>query len=184
MEILADKGNVIYAYIDNMQEAEKTLVEEFSSTIITIAKDDKVQSYRLVGYENRLLADEDFNNDTIDAGEVGAGHTVTALYKIIPMGVKSKYTTNIDDLKYQSNQINNSKEIAIVKVHYKLPKEDTSIPFEQGVIYADDSNTQTLENFKFASSVAKFGMNLSGSKHTHDLKASEIISIASNTKTK
>lgn len=191
MEILADKGNGNFAYMDNMQEAEKTLAGEFSSTMFTIAKDvkiqnefkpPKVQSYRLVEYKNRQLANEDFNNDTFDVGEVGADCTVTALYEIIPIGVKNKYTTNIDDLKCQSNQINNSKEIANVKVPYKLPIEDTSFPFEQAVIYADDSNTQTPENVKFTSSVTTFGKYLSGSKYTPDLNVSEIISIASNAK--
>src|SRR5690606_18350706 len=109
MEILASKGNGNYAYIDTMQEAQRILGTEFGGTMYTIAKDVKlqlefnptqVQAYRLIGYENRLLNDEDFKDDTKDAGELGSGHTVTALYEIIPTGVQSKYLKDIDSLKY------------------------------------------------------------------------------------
>nr|HPK86009.1 DUF3520 domain-containing protein [Bacteroidales bacterium] len=112
MEIIADKGNGNYAYIDNIQEARRILVQEFGGTLFTIAKDVKfqiefnpeyVKAYRLVGYENRLLADQDFNDDTKDAGEMGAGHTVTALYEIIPAGSEETGLPTIDPLRYQSN---------------------------------------------------------------------------------
>ena len=110
MEIIADKGNGNYAYIDNIQEARRVLVQEFGGTLFTIAKDVKfqiefnpayVKSYRLVGYENRLLADEDFNDDTKDAGEMGAGHTVTALYEIVPAGSDETGLPIVDPLRYQ-----------------------------------------------------------------------------------
>lgn len=113
MQTLAEKGNGNHAYIDNLQEANRVLVNEFGATLHTVAKDVKlqvefnpaqVQAYRLIGYESRLLADEDFNNDTKDAGEMGAGHTVTAFYEVIPTGVKSDFAGKIDDLKYQKNK--------------------------------------------------------------------------------
>ena len=113
MEIIADKGNGNYAYIDNIQEARRVLVQEFGGTLFTIAKDVKfqvefnpayVKSYRLVGYENRLLADEDFNDDTKDAGEMGAGHTVTALYEIVPAGSDETGLPIVDPLRYQTGR--------------------------------------------------------------------------------
>lgn len=112
-QALAEKGNGNHAYIDNLQEANRVLVGEFGATLHTVAKDVKlqvefnpaqVQAYRLVGYESRLLKDEDFNNDAKDAGELGAGHTVTAFYEVIPVGVKNDYVGKIDDLKYQKKQ--------------------------------------------------------------------------------
>ncbi|MEQ9415232.1 MAG: von Willebrand factor type A domain-containing protein, partial [Cyclobacteriaceae bacterium] len=138
MEILADKGNGNYAYIDNILEAQKVLVNEFGGTLFTIAKDvklqvefnpAKVQAYRLIGYENRVLRNEDFNNDKKDAGDLGSGHTVTALYEIIPVGVESEFY-KIDELKYQ-NLVNNSfattsKELLTVKFRYKDPSENES----------------------------------------------------------
>ncbi len=126
METLADKGNGNYAYIDNILEAKKVLVTEFGGTLFTIAKDVKiqvefnpnvVQAYRLIGYENRKLNDEDFNDDKKDAGELGSGHTVTALYEIIPVGVKSNFTKEVDDLKYQSQTITgDTDELLTVRI--------------------------------------------------------------------
>lgn len=190
LETLADKGNGNYAYIDNIQEAEKTLVEEFGGTMFTIAKDVKIQiefnpshvkAYRLVGYENRLLAAEDFNDDTKDAGEVGAGHTVTALYEVVPSGVESDEIKSVDDLKYSKTRIESS-ELATVKVRYKLPKEDTSVPFS--VTVQNDAMEFNLasENLKFASSVAMFGMLLSESDYLRDTQFDDVISLAKDSR--
>ena len=140
MQILAQKGNGNHAYIDNIQEANKVLVNEFGSTMYAVAKDvklqvefnpAKVQSYRLVGYETRILNDEDFNDDTKDAGEMGAGHTVTALYEIIPTGISGNIPGSIDPLKYQTEtnmntQTSNSSELLTVKLRYKTPEEEKS----------------------------------------------------------
>jgi Ca-activated chloride channel family protein len=174
METLADKGNGNYAYIDNIYEAKKTLVSEFGGTMYTIAKDvklqlefnpSKVKAYRLVGYENRLLADEDFNDDTKDAGEMGAGHTVTALYEIIPVGVESEFLPDVDELKYQSNKIKNSKDIVNVKVRYKQPLGNKSVKFEVPVKSTKANLNETSDNFRFSASVALFGMLLRDSKY-------------------
>jgi Ca-activated chloride channel homolog len=150
MEILADKGNGNYAYIDNIQEAKKTLVNEMLGTLYTVAKDVKiqiefnpalVQAYRLIGYENRLLAKEDFNNDLKDAGEVGAGHQVTAIYEIIPVGVNTNYVGSVDQLKYTKEEktetnvySTNSNELLNVKCRYKLPESNTSVKFEAPIL--------------------------------------------------
>lgn len=177
MEQLADKGNGNYAYIDTLAEARKTLVEQVGGTLVTIAKDVKlqvefnpalVQAYRLIGYENRLLAKEDFNNDKVDAGEIGSGHTVTALYEIVPMGEKMKETPGVDSLKYQATKavavgderVPVSKELLTVKIRYKEPAGDVSsnleFPlFDRGAQFAEASS-----DFKFASAVAAFGMVL------------------------
>ncbi len=191
LETLADKGNGNYAYIDNIQEAEKTLVEEFGGTLFTVAKDVKiqiefnpsaVQAYRLVGYENRLLNDEDFKDDTKDAGEIGSGHTVTALYEMIPAGVESEYLKDIDELKYQNTQTLNLQEIANVKVRYKKPDEDKSIPFEQAVTVTNVALDETTEDFRFAASVAMFGMLLTESDYLQDANFKDIIELAQNSK--
>ena len=140
MQVLAEKGNGNHAYIDNLQEANRVLVNEFGATMHTVAKDVKlqiefnpsqVQAYRLIGYESRLLKDEDFNNDAKDAGEMGAGHTVTAFYEVVPAGIKSDFTGKVDDLKYQKTKpapavTNNSKELLTVKLRYKAPDGNTS----------------------------------------------------------
>jgi Ca-activated chloride channel family protein len=139
MQQLADKGNGNHSYIDNINEAKKVLVSEFGSTLFTIAKDvkiqvefnpAKVQAYRLVGYENRMLAAEDFNDDAKDAGELGSGHTVTALYEIIPVGVKDDFSKSVDPLKYQLNDsriiATGGNEIMTIKLRYKKPDEDVS----------------------------------------------------------
>ena len=121
LQILAEKGNGNHAYIDNIQEANKVLVNEFGSTMYTVAKDVKIQvefnpayvnAYRLIGYESRLLNKEDFNDDTKDAGELGSGHTVTALYEIIPVGIKNNFG-GVDDLKYQKTSATNSDETKV-----------------------------------------------------------------------
>lgn len=191
MEVLADKGNGNYAYIDNMQEANRMFTKEFGGTLFTVAKDVKLQvefnpavveAYRLIGYENRLLNNEDFKDDKKDAGEMGSGHTVTALYEIIPRGVKSPFVKDVDSLKYQSlkptNQALDAKEMATVKTRYKLPDGDTSIPFEVVVPYAKKSMNKASESLRFASSVAMFGMLLRSSEYMGNLTKDMIISQA------
>ncbi len=175
MEQLADKGNGNYAYIDALSEARKVLVKEMGGTLQTIAKDVKIQvefnphkvaAYRLIGYENRLLHDEDFNNDKKDAGEIGAGHTVTALYDVVPVGVAQELA-GVDPLKYQKvesrptpNPATASNELLTVKLRYKAPDGDTSqllsVPVtDDGKNFADRS-----DDFRFAAAVAGFGMRL------------------------
>jgi Ca-activated chloride channel family protein len=137
MQQLADKGNGNHNYIDNLNEAKKVLVNEFGGTIFTIAKDVKLQIefnpslvnvYRLIGYENRMLANEDFNDDKKDAGELGAGHTVTALYEIIPVGINDTLIGKVDDLKYQRKKevSYNGNELMNIKLRYKEPESETS----------------------------------------------------------
>ncbi|MDK2771085.1 MAG: von Willebrand factor type A domain-containing protein [Flavobacterium sp.] len=175
METLADKGNGNYAYIDNIQEANRFLGKEFKGSMFAIAKDVKiqiefnpkhVQSYRLIGYENRKLRPEDFKNDAIDACELGSGHTVTALYEIIPVGVKSNYLKEVDGLKYSnvSTNQNFSEELATIKFRYKKPDGEKSI--EMVEIIKDNSvlMAKTSDDFKFSSAVAWFGLKLRDSK--------------------
>ncbi len=177
LEQLADKGNGNYACIDTLDEARKVLVQEMGGTLVTIAKDVKIQvefnpnavaAYRLIGYENRLLAAEDFNDDTKDAGEIGAGHTVTALYEIVPVGVEIDLP-NVDELKYQrpSDPVRGpaSDELLTLKLRYKQPDGDTSkllvFPItDDGADYAAAS-----DDFKFAAAVAGYGMLLRDSPH-------------------
>ncbi|MBC8053632.1 MAG: von Willebrand factor type A domain-containing protein [Sphingobacteriaceae bacterium] len=190
METIANKGNGNYAYIDNLTEARKVLVNEFGGTLFTIAKDvklqiefnpTKVQSYRLIGYENRLLNKEDFNNDKKDAGDLGSGHTVTALYEIIPTGVKSKFNESVDDLKYQSNAAiskSGGDELFTVKLRYKQPDHGSSKLIEKAV---KDSNTDwenTSGDFRFAASVAAYGMLLRNSEFLQDTSYDKVIAWA------
>ncbi len=193
LEILADKGNGNHAYIDTMQEAQKVLGKEFGGTLYTIAKDvkiqvefnpSKVQGYRLIGYENRLLADEDFVDDTKDAGELGSGHTVTALYEIIPVGVKSEYLKKVPDLKYTNAQVNKEygDELVTVKFRYKKPQEEKSI--EMIHVLATKKNIVVSQDFYFAASVAWFAMKLRNSKYCKKDKLSEIIALAEANKEK
>ena len=190
MEILADKGNGNYAYIDNISEARKVLINEFGGTLFTVAKDvklqiefnpDKVQAYRLIGYENRLLEDKDFNDDRKDAGEMGAGHTVTALYEVIPTGIKSSFAGSVDDLKYQENKKNRngSKEMLTVKLRYKAPDGNSSKLMQEAVIDRSAPFESTSDNFKFAASVAEFGMLLRGSDFKQGASFDHLIRTAS-----
>ncbi|NEP82485.1 MAG: VWA domain-containing protein, partial [Okeania sp. SIO3B3] len=179
MEQLANKGNGNYAYIDNLLEAKKVLVTEMGGTLLTIAKDvkiqvefnpAKVQAYRLIGYENRLLRSQDFNDDTKDAGELGAGHSVTALYEIIPVGVESNVNLpGVDELRYQDNQVDqaayNSDELMLVKLRYKKPKGTTSELIKQPVVYGGVSLDDASNDFKFAAAVAEYGMILRDSEY-------------------
>jgi Ca-activated chloride channel homolog len=177
LEKLADKGNGNYAYIDGIAEARKVLVEQAGSTLVTIAKDVKiqvefnpkqVQAYRLIGYENRLLRSEDFNDDKKDAGEIGAGHSVTALYEIVPVGVASP-AGKVDALKYQTPAENgaaaDSGELVTLKLRFKRPNADNSELVSLPVKDAETPFAKTSESFRFAASVAAFGMVLRGSPH-------------------
>ena len=188
MQVLAEKGNGNHAYIDNLQEANKILVSEFGGTVYTVAKDVKLQvefnpayaqAYRLIGYESRVLRDEDFNDDTKDAGEMGAGHTVTALYEVVPVGVKFESGGNVDPLKYQtpeSRHSSGSKELLTVKMRYKLPDEDVSSKIELPLI--DDKSGNVSEDFYFASAVAMFGQVVRKSQYKGDGTYDKVIILA------
>ena len=192
MEIIADKGNGNYAYIDNIMEAKKILVNEFGGTLFTIAKDVKIQiefnpavvkSYRLIGYENRLLNDEDFEDDKKDAGELGAGHTVTALYEITLAGdhARQKHA-----LKYQTASLNNKAnvgdEIATVKFRYKKPDGHKSILLEEIIPYAGNNNREVSDNFRFSAAVAGFGMMLRNSGFKGKCSYPMLINLAQGSK--
>lgn len=191
LETLADKGNGNYAYIDTMQEANKTFGKEFAGTMYTIAKDvkiqvefnpQKVQAYRLIGYENRLLKAEDFKNDKKDAGELGSGHTVTAMYEIVPTGVKSKYLKNIDTLKYTNSITENNfkEELLTVKFRYKKPDGNKSIEIVEVIKDETSDFVATSEDFKFTTAVALFGMKLRKSKFTNKASYEEVVLLANN----
>ncbi len=200
MEIIADKGNGNYAYIDNIQEARRVLVQEFGGTLFTIAKDVKfqvefnpayVKGYRLVGYENRLLADQDFNDDTKDAGEMGAGHTVTALYEIIPAGSEEPVFPAVDPLRYQGkgesrldDEMRPSlkdvpRELCNIKLRYKDPDSLTSKLFSKTVGTDIKKAGETTDRYRFSAAVASFGMILRNSKYRGTATIDEVISLAS-----
>ncbi|NLR78504.1 YfbK domain-containing protein [Chitinophaga eiseniae] len=170
MELLADKGNGNYAYIDNFEEARRTFVTEFGGTLFTVAKDVKlqvefnpsfVQAYRLVGYENRILQNEDFNNDKKDAGDMGVGHTVTALYELIPTSKKGESVNWVDPLKYQRGKIvGNQKEVLTVKLRYKEPAAAKSQLMEKVLPYDNQEIGAAPEDFRMATAVAAFGQLL------------------------
>ncbi len=194
MELLADKGNGNYDYIDNVQEAQKTLVSEFGGTLFTIAKDvksqiefnpSKVQGYRLIGYENRLLNNEDFKDDKKDAGDMGSGHVVTILYEIIPKGFNSEYMREANELKYQrpaKTEATYSNEFATIKFRYKKPDENHSK--EMVHIIPDNTNSiaSASENTRFATSVAMFGMLLTHSKYKGTCSYNDVITMASGSR--
>jgi Ca-activated chloride channel family protein len=195
LEQLADRGNGAYAYIDSAREARRVLAEQVNGTLATIAKDVKVQvefnparvqAYRLIGYENRQLKKEDFNNDRIDAGEIGAGHTVTALYEVIPVGVDWKPESTVDALKYQRpvgsplaraaaaglagdeshpRALPTSNELLTVKIRYKAPEGDASRLLEFPLTDRGEAFADASTDFKFAAAVAGFGMVLRDSPH-------------------
>lgn len=190
MEILADKGNGNYAYIDNITEAKKVLVNEFGGTLFTIAKDvklqlefnpTKVKAYRLIGYENRMLKNEDFNNDKKDAGDLGSGHTVTALYEIIPVGVESEFFT-VDPLKYQTTKIDpaaaRSKELMTVKFRYKKPDEDVSKLIVHALVDNQVALSKTSDDFRWSASVAAFGMLLRESEYIRNYSYDQVAQLA------
>ncbi|MBL0274230.1 MAG: von Willebrand factor type A domain-containing protein [Chitinophagaceae bacterium] len=196
MQKLADKGNGNHAYIDGITEAKKVLVNEFGGTLFTIAKDvklqvefnpAKVQGYRLIGYENRMLAKEDFNNDKKDAGELGSGHTVTALYEVIPVGVNSSFLNDVDPLKYQKevkplSKSSHADEILTVKFRYKAPDGDVSKLIEHPVLDKQIAIARTSDNFRFAASVAQFGMLLRNSEFKSNASYSDVLNLARKAK--
>lgn len=196
MEQLADKGNGNYAYIDNLLEAKKVLVTEMGGTLLTIAKDvklqiefnpAKVQAYRLIGYENRLLRSQDFNDDTKDAGELGAGHSVTALYEIIPVGVESNVKLPVvDELRYQDNQVEqtayNSDELMLVKLRYKEPKGTTSQLIQQPIVDKGVKLENASNDFKFSAAVAEYGMILRDSEYKGNASFNEVLKLANQSK--
>lgn len=176
MELLADKGNGNYAYVDTIREARKVLVSEVGGTLNTIAKDVKVQvefnpanvqAYRLIGYENRLMRAEEFNDDKRDAGELGAGRSVTALYEIIPVGVQAKLPA-VDPLRYQSRDAKPeafaNDELMTVKLRYKAPKDSASAMVARSVMDEDTGAASASEDTLFAAAVAEFGMLLRDSR--------------------
>ena len=177
MELLADKGNGNYAYIDDLAEARKTLVQEMGGTLFTVAKDVKLQiefnpakvlAYRLIGYENRLLRKEDFHDDTKDAGEIGAGHSVTALYELVPPD-GDLALAQVDPLKYQTTAVSSSAksspELLALKLRYKAPDSDTSKLMTMTVSDESGPFATATDNLRFAASVAELGMLLRNSPH-------------------
>lgn len=192
MEKLADKGNGNYAYIDNLMEAKKVLINQMGATLLTVAKDVKIQiefnpakvkAYRLVGYENRLLNKEDFNDDTKDAGELGAGGTVTALYEIMEHNGKPDDLPKVDSLKYQKTiQTSNSKldEVLTLKIRYKEPQEKESKLMQMVIAGEATALEKASINAKFSSAAASFGMLLRESKFNKDLTYKNVIDLANS----
>ena len=190
MEKLADKGNGNYYYIDTEREAKKVLVNGLTSTLFTIAKDVKIQiefnptnvkAYRLLGYENRLLAKEDFNDDTKDAGEIGAGHSVTAFYEIVPSGSKEEFG-KVDPLVYQQVQTKESPDLMTVKLRYKDPEATSSKLITQTVKKSDVQTEPKSDNFRFAASVAEFGLLLRDSEHKNQASYLHVLEQAKKAK--
>ena len=197
MELLADKGNGNYAYIDNILEAKKVFVNEFGGTLFTIAKDVKLQvefnpakvkGYRLIGYENRALRKEDFNNDKKDAGDLGSGHTVTALYEIIPAGTEnSPYLQSVDSLKYQQSSTIDpaaytTEELLTLKLRYKKPDGAKSSLIEEAVYDKEVPLEKTSDNFRFSAAVASFGMLLRESEFKGTATFADVLEMAKGAK--
>jgi Ca-activated chloride channel family protein len=190
MEMLAGKGNGNYAYIDTLDEGKKVLVSQTNGTLVAIAKDVKIQvefnpsqvgSYRLIGYEDRVLATEDFRNDKKDAGEIGAGHTVTALYEVVPPGVLATESVGVEPLKYQQPPAatgSSSRELLTVKLRWKEPNSDVSTPMEVPVVDEGMSYSAASPDFKFAAAVAAFGMSLRHSPHKGNITTMGILELA------
>lgn len=190
MEILADKGNGNHAYIDNINEAKKIFIHEFGGTLFTVAKDvklqvefnpDLVEGYRLIGYENRMLKDEDFNNDKKDAGDMGSGQSVTALYEIIPAGQKSDFIEKVDKPKYQQTVVKNNisaTELMTIKLRYKDPKDSTSLLIARSVTNQKASWQKASDNFRFAAGVAEFGMVLRNSAFKQGASFNQALQLA------
>ena len=203
MEQISNAGNGNYFYIDNFKEAEKVFVKEMRANMFTIAKDVKIQiefnpaqvkAYRLIGYENRMLKKEDFNNDKKDAGELGAGHTVTALYEIIPANSDEETGGNVDSLKYQKNSVTdrakNSNEIMTIKFRYKPPESDKSILITHSLTSKYPLGTTITEienpsnNFLFSAAVAEFGMLLRDSEFKGEASYDNVLKLAKSSKGK
>lgn len=189
MELLADKGNGNYAYVDSLAEARKVLVAEMGGTLFTVAKDVKiqvefnparVQAWRLIGYENRVLAHKDFNDDTKDAGEIGAGHTVTAMYEVVPIGVR--FEPGIDALRYQTpprtTAASYTDELLTLKLRYKAPTGDTSQLVSTPVKDSNTSWQDANQDFKFAAAVAGFGMVLRRSQNAGGYTMADVLNLA------
>jgi len=195
LEKLSAYGNGNYAYIDSLSEAKKVLIEDRFKTLHAMAKDVKIQvefnpqnveAYRLIGYENRKMANQDFNNDKKDAGDMGAGHTVTAFYEVVPKGV-SINLPGVDKLKYQKAEATEAKgintdELLTVKIRYKDPKGDASKLVEQAVNKEDRAFEKASSDFKFASAVAGFAMILREDDKINDINMSQLIEIAKENK--
>ncbi len=193
LETLANKGDGNYAYIDTINEAKKVFTEQITGTLITIAKDVKIQvefnpakvaGYRLIGYENRMLANQDFNDDKKDAGEIGAGHTVTALYEIVPAGQKVD-ATKVDELKYQSKTEpvkGSSDDLLTVKLRYKSPQGGASKLVTAAVIDKGGKFETADVDTRFAAAVAEFGMILRNSPHKSQANYDHILKTAASAK--
>jgi Ca-activated chloride channel homolog len=191
MEQISNAGNGNYFYIDNIAEAEKVFVKELRANMFTIAKDVKIQiefnpeyvkSYRLIGYENRILAKEDFNNDAKDAGELGAGHTVTALYEIVPVGVEGK-TGKVDNLKYQQtvrSTLSTSNEMLTLKLRYKPIKSEESKLITTVVKNNNTAQKKLSDDFRFLASVAAFGLILRDSEYRGNVNYQMVRELAQN----
>lgn len=195
LEKISNRGNGNYAYIDSLSEANKLFNIDLEKNLTTVAKDVKVQiefnpnlvqAYRLIGYENRMLAAQDFNNDQKDAGEMGAGHTVTALYEIVPVGEKFEGTAKVDDLKYakKTKATSNKEELLNVKVRYKAPTGTKSTKFEIPLKNKSNEFKHMDSDFKFATAVASFGMKLRNDKLVQELRYRDIENIAKESKGK
>ena len=196
LEQISGRGNGNYAFIDNQNEAHKVLVDQTSATLVPIAKDVKLQiefnplkvsSYRLIGYENRVLAKEDFNDDKKDAGEIGAGHSVTAFYEIVPAGIEADESRpKVDDLKYQSEpkptSAADSDEMMTLKLRYKGPDEDTSMLVEFPVTDRGDDFAGADKDVRFAAAVAGFGMQLRRSEFKGNWTLSDVQAVAQESK--
>jgi Ca-activated chloride channel homolog len=191
MEKLADKGNGNYAYIDNILEAKKVLVKEMGGTLLTIAKDvkiqvefnpAKVQGYRLIGYENRMLQNADFQDDKKDAGELGAGHAVTALYEIIPVGVKSNVKLSDGDnsnaQKAEKQAVFGNEELMQVRLRYKAPNQTTSQLLTSSVVDRGLKLEDASTNYKFSAAVATFGMLLRDSQYKGNARFDDVLKLA------
>jgi Ca-activated chloride channel family protein len=192
LEKISNQGNGNYAFIDTDAEARKVLIEQMSGTLVTVAKDVKIQiefnparvsAYRLIGYENRVLAAEDFNDDKKDAGEIGAGHTVTALYEIVPVGVSTEVKVPpVDPLKYQHlpqpTEAAAGGELMTLKMRYKEPAGDTSSLLSFAVKDQDTAFGAASRDFRFAAAVASFGMILRDSPHQGDTSCQAVREIA------
>jgi Ca-activated chloride channel homolog len=192
MEKIADAGNGNYAYIDNILEAKKMFGEELWGTLFTIAKDVKIQvefnpakvkAYRLIGYENRMLSKEDFNDDKKDAGDIGSGHTVTALYEIVPTTSGEPFP-NVDPLEYQTSQVTGGSNMMTVKLRYKNPADTVSRLIVSRVKESDLKKSAVSQNLRFASAVAEFGMLLRGSEYKGNSNWDQVIAIATETRGK
>jgi Ca-activated chloride channel family protein len=190
MERMADHGNGNYAYVDDLAEARKVLVREMGGTLVTIAKDVKVQvefnpahvrAYRLIGYENRVMAAEAFNDDPQDGGELGAGHSVTALYEIVPVGARTP-VAQTDPLRYQQVRPRpgaaGSRELLTVKLRYKAPEGESSWLIEQPVRDRGVELARTSDDFRFAAAVAAWGMLLRGSEHKGNATWASVAALA------